>query len=676
VTAGQRYGFRAAGPWDPAAGSRFNPAKLLLDPYGRAIDQVRPVTREFYAHEVGPDLGPVPGPRTASAGDSAPFVPHSVIVPPGDAFDWGGSARPATPWERTVIYEAHVKGLTMTLPGVPEELRGTYAGVAHPAVIDHLTRLGVTAIELLPIHAAMTEPQLQTRGLTNYWGYSTLGFFAPNPAYATATARAAGPEAVIAEVKGMVRLLHKAGLEVILDVVYNHTCEQGLDGPTVCWRGLDNQLWYRHDPGAPDRYQDVTGTGNSLDFSRPEVVAMAVDSLRHWARGYQVDGFRYDLAVTLGRTGHGFSPRHPFLAALQTEPELRGLKHIAEPWDLGLGGWQTGGFPPPMAAWNDHFRGDARRFWLTNPKAQSTDAEGVSGRDLATRLSGSADLFDAADPAFAHGPMGSVNFVTAHDGFTLHDLVSYDSKHNEANGENGRDGTDDNRSWNHGVEGRLHPSAGAGIHGIGIGIDAVNSLRQRSQRNLLATLAFASGVPMLLGGDEIGRSQGGNNNAYCQDSAVTWLDWNLEPWQEKLRDTVAFLFKLRRENPALRPDRFATGKVPDGGTVPDLAWYGPGGLEVTPEEWNDPSFRTFQMLRGAVSPEDRDVLLAVNGSLKPSGVTVPRWRGGAAFALVWDSGWASPAEAAAEPGAEGPARVGAGDQVPLDALTVRLYLTA
>ncbi|MDR1798367.1 MAG: glycogen debranching protein GlgX, partial [Bifidobacteriaceae bacterium] len=612
VRPGQRYGLRAHGPWDPVAGHLYNPNKLLLDPYGHGLDGHPVFSPALFTHAVDQQFKPVATPWLADARDSAPFMAYSVVT--DGAFDWGISRRPAIPWERTVIMEGHVRGLTKLLKALPPELRGTYAGLAHPVTIDHLTSLGVTTLELLPIHASMTEPHLAKQGLNNYWGYSTLSFFAPNPRYATAAAQAAGPEAVIQEVKGMVRLLHEAGIEVILDVVYNHTCETGLSGPTVCWRGLDNLAWYMHDGSVPARYADVTGTGNTLDFRRAQTVAMTLDSLRHWAEEYQVDGFRYDLAVTLARGYAGFDANHPLLVCLRTDPVLRALKHIAEPWDIGPGGWQTGSFPPPIAAWNDAFRGDVRSFWLQGPKDMAAGRPAQSPKDLATRMSGSPDLFGRSDPIGDHGPAGSINFVSAHDGFTMRDLVCFDYKHNLANGEDNRDGTDDNRSWNHGVEGLIGEDAPDLLAGADLGLDTIAMLRWRSVRNLFATLAFSAGVPMYCAGDEFGRTQRGNNNAYCQDSPISWLNWDLTDTQRDLMETVRRLFQLRHQHPTLRPDRYLTGQpFPDG--LPDLGWYAPGGAPVAVNQWLDPGFRTVQMLRHSPEPSHRDALVLINGAL-------------------------------------------------------------
>jgi glycogen operon protein len=453
VGPGQRYGFRTHGPWDPTAGHRHNPAKLLVDPYARGLagdlsygpetlgavgrprgdDPDTPDGRWWLADPYGP-----PDPT-----DSIAHVPHSVVMPELAAVP--PLTRPRVPWSDTVIYEAHVRGLTQRNPDVPEELRGTYAGVAHPATIAHLTELGVTTLELLPIHASASEPRLVAQGLANYWGYQTLGFFAPHAAYATKGARERGPMAVLDEVRGMVHLLHEAGIEVILDVVYNHTCEGGEDSQHLSWRGLDNALYYLHDGSAPARLADVTGTGNSLDFRRVRVVQMALDSLRYWADVVGVDGFRFDLAVTLARGHYGFDPDHPFVVGLQTDPVLSGLKLIVEPWDVGPRGWRTGQFPPPTAEWNDKFRDIVRGFWLDAPRQGSRGQQMRGMRELATRLAGSADLFGHSDPPLVRGPVASINFVTAHDGFTLADLVAYDHKHNWANGEDNRDGSHERR---------------------------------------------------------------------------------------------------------------------------------------------------------------------------------------------------------------------------------------
>ncbi|MFD6167018.1 glycogen debranching protein GlgX [Oerskovia sp. NPDC060287] len=694
VREGQRYGFRAHGPWDPAAGLRYNPAKLLLDPYARGLvgelDE-DPSTRGHVTERdaSGALLGDPGGP--ADPRDSAAHVPHSVVVAPRT--NHPPVRRPQVPWADTVLYEAHVRGLTMQLEAVPEPLRGTYAGLAHPATIAHLRDLGVTTIELLPIHAFLSEPHLVAKGLTNYWGYSTAGFFAPHAPYATRAAQEAGPGAVVDEVRGMVHLLHEAGIEVVLDVVHNHTCEGGVDGPHLSWRGLDNPVHYLHDGATPARLADVTGTGNSLDFRRARVVQATLDSLRYWAQEIGVDGFRFDLAVTLGRGPSGFDPDHPFLVALQTDPVLNGLKLIAEPWDVGPGGWRTGQFPAPMAEWNDRFRGAVRQFWLADPREASHGRQGQGVRELATRLAGSADLFGHSDPPLMRGPVASINFVTAHDGFTLADLVAYEHKHNEANGEGNRDGSDDNRSWNHGIEGRLEDEEAVLEHG---GFEpglVIAPLRRRSIRNLMATQILAAGTPMLTAGDEMGRTQRGNNNAYCQDGPLSWVSWDLSPWRKDLLATTTHLLALRREHAALRSDAFFHGRPRHAAedAVPDLAWFDSAGRPLDHDAWHDPGFRVLQMLRTGPDEGDRDVLVVVNGALDTVEVTLAEvpGRGGAAgcaWELAWDSDWEHPTEG--EHGGEGTegAEGASADQDPagrtgaqpvlLEPLSMQVYLSA
>jgi glycogen operon protein len=634
VRPGQRYGFRAHGAWDPVHGLRYNPAKLLVDPYARGLAGDLDHGPATYGHVVDDRLAGDPYGQ-ADPRDSAAHVPHSVVV---DLRDLPGpdpaTNRPWVPWSRTVVYEAHVRGLTMLHPDLPEELRGTYAGLAHPSVVDHLLGLGVTTLELLPVHAAADEPHLVAKGLTNYWGYSTLGFFAPHAAYATKAAQEAGPAAVLAEVRAAVHALHDAGIEVLLDVVYNHTAEGGLTGQHLSWRGLDSAYYYAHDGGVPARLADVTGTGNTLDFRRPEVVRMTLDSLRYWAQVVGVDGYRFDLAVTLGRDADGFNPLHPLLVAMTTDPVLHGLKLVAEPWDVGPGGWRTGQFPPPFAEWNDRFRNAVRSFWLADPARAAQGLPGHRVRDLATRLSGSVDLFGHGDPPLARGTVASVNFVTAHDGFTLADLVAYDHKHNLANGEQNRDGSDDNRSWNHGVEGPVAPDSPAAD---------IAPLRRRSIRNLFATLVLAAGTPMITAGDELGRTQRGNNNAYCQDSELSWLRWDADGWRHDLLSTARWLLTLRRERPALRSTRFYTGRPRRAGLRPDLAWYDESGRPFDHARWHDASVRTFQMVRTAPPPDVDAVLLVVNGALSAIEVTLAPDDGGP-WRLAWDSVWEHPRE--------------------------------
>ena len=618
VGAGTRYGYRARGPWAPREGLRFNEHKLLVDPYARALDGELTWVPEVFAHHV--DAAFDGDDAVMDTRDSAPFVPRGVVV--DESFDWGGDehVRPRTPLAESVIYEAHVRGFTMRNPEVPEALRGTYAGLAHPASVAHLHTLGVTAVELLPVQAFVDEPHLVKLGLSNYWGYNTLGFFAPHGAYA-ATSRA---DEVGRELKSTVKTLHAAGLEVILDVVYNHTCEQGgHEGATLSLRGLDNRGAYRLDGQGRDL--DVTGCGNSLDLRDPATMRLVLDSLRHWVGEYHVDGFRFDLAVTLGRgPGDGFDARSALLMAVQADPVLREVKLIAEPWDIGPGGWRTGQFPHPFAEWNDRFRGTVRGFWLDDVR-RLTHGEGAGGgvADLATRLAGSRDLFGG----HRRGPEASINYVTAHDGFPLADLTAYEHKHNEANGEDNRDGTNDNRSWNHGVEG---PSDDPGVV----------RARMRSMRNVLGTLLLSAGVPMLTAGDEFGRTQGGNNNAYCQDSPLSWLDWDLSPRQRDLLTTTRHLVALRRRFAALR----AAG-AGEGAT--GVQWFGIDGAPMTHDAWQDPSARTLQALFEVGGADDESVLLVLHGSPADAEVTLPP-AGGGGWQVLWDSAEPAP-PAAAEP---------------------------
>lgn len=646
LTAGQRYGLRAHGPWRPKHGHRYNPAKLLLDPYGRGIDGI-------VAHMTDPAAKVLLSNRDEA--DSAPQMPRSVVTT-RTGHDWK-HPKPRVPWVDSVVYEIHVKGFTQLMPGIPEHLRGTYAGLAHPASVEYLTNLGITAVELLPIQAFANEPHLEHSGLSNYWGYSTLGFFAPHAAYATAQARERGAQAVQEEFAGMVDLLHQAGLEVILDVVYNHTCEGSSSDRVLSWKGLDNLTYYRNQTHAPAHYDDTTGTGNTLDFAHPRVTQMALDSLRHWVTEMGVDGFRFDLAATLGRTGQGYSPDHPFLVALITDPVLSGVKLIAEPWDLGLGGWQVGNFPQPMSEWNDRFRDYTRTWWLQTGVGKSGGRSRPTAPELATRLAGSSDLFGHSEPWGMRGPVASVNFVTAHDGFTGYDLTAYNGKHNEANGEGNRDGTDNNRSFNHGVEGPTEDPE-------------VLAARRKSLRNLLGTTLLAAGTPMLLGGDEVGRTQGGNNNAYCQDNEISWVDWGLADWQHDLRDCVAHLIHLRRDNPVLRPARFYDGVDEDPTDKKyraDSAWFKADGSHEDEGWWEDPDTRSLQFMRSSTIDGAADALMVINGSREPTTVTIPA-DNGPLWKLVWDSAWESPAEATDE-------LVEPGQRQELAAASLRLYLS-
>ncbi|WP_353889778.1 glycogen debranching protein GlgX [Galbitalea sp. SE-J8] len=585
LAVGTRYALRAEGPAGPT--HAFDAGLELLDPYARG-------------------LWPVDG----------GFV--STVI--DDAFDWDGVEKPGVPLDHAVVYEAHVKGLTRRAPWLAPELRGTYAGLGHPGTIDYLRSLGVTSVELLPVHQSVSEQRLIAQGRLNYWGYNTLGFFAPHGAYATKAARNSGPGAVLREVKGMVKALHEAGLEVILDVVYNHTSEEGPTGPTSSLRGLDNASYYRVQPDGG--YFDVTGCGNTLDASVPAVRELILDSLRYWATDVQIDGFRFDLMATLGRDAQAhFDPQHPLLIAIRDDPALAGLKLISEPWDVGPDGWQVGRFPDGYSEWNDGYRNRMRDFWLTDIGAARANGLAPNGiGPLARRLAGSAHVFSQY-----RGPMASVNFITAHDGFTMADLTAYYTKHNLGNGENNRDGTNDNHSFNHGVEG---PTSDA----------TINAHRHRAIRNLLGTLLLSAGIPMITAGDEFGRTQFGNNNAYCHDSELTWLDWDHVPWQRDLLEVTRTLTRLRRENPALRPVRYGRfGETVRSATQMD--WYNKEGLSMTPEDWDSPAERTLQYL-AASTPEFEDlnrILLVVHGLEQPVTVTLPEHEGVAAYTLLWDS---------------------------------------
>jgi isoamylase len=646
IEPGQRYGFRAYGPWAPKRGHRYNPAKLLIDPYGRGLDgQLAAIT--------APGASALRSNRDGT--DTAPFTPRSVVVAdPKAVFD---HPKPQVPWRDSVLYETHVKGFTMAMPGIPEELRGTYAGLAHPASIEHLTTLGITAVGLLPVQAFASEPHLEELGLSNYWGYSTMNFFSAHAPYATASARAAGPEAVRDEFRGMVDLLHAAGIEVMLDVVYNHTMEGGWGDRVVSWRGLDNYVYYRHNPMNPQHYDDVTGTGNSLDFSQPAVIKMTLDSLRYWVEVMGVDGFRFDLAATLGRNMSGFSTDHPFLVALTTDPVLGATKLIAEPWDIGLGGLQVGNFPSPMGEWNDRFRDYVRSYWLTFGAGKTGGRDHVTAPELATRLAGSADLFGHTQPYGMRGPIASINFVTAHDGFTAYDLTAYNDKHNEANGENNRDGTDNNRSYNHGAEGPTDDVE-------------VLAARRRSLRNLLGTLLLSAGTPMLLAGDEMGRTQQGSNNAYCQDNEISWFDWEREPWQLEMQETVTHLIALRRRHLVLRPERFYDGvdlDPRDQDARADSAWFTVSGEHEGEDWWEDPATHVLQFMRSLSRPGEPDALMVINGARDDTSVTIPA-DDGPLWNLAWDSSWESPAERTDDLTAPG-------SVTDMPALSMRLYVS-
>ena len=592
VTSGQAYGFRVSGPYDRARGQRYNPAKLLLDPYARAIHgDVR----------FGPELLDYAMDNTDAPSqlDSAGHTPRSLVTAPASK---PVSPGPGHALADTILYEVHVRGFTASHPGVPAELRGTYAGLAHEAAVQHLVDLGVTAVELLPVHHNVPESFLVERGLTNYWGYNTIGFFAPHAAYSAAV-RAGQPGGQVDEFRTMVDALHTAGLEVVLDVVFNHTAEGGPGGPTLCHRGLDNAAYYRLDPNDPSRYDDTTGTGNSLNTADATTLRLIMDSLRYWVSEMGVDGFRFDLAPTLGREDGDFDPFSAFFDVVGQDPVVSQVKLIAEPWDVGrMDSYDIGRFPPLWSEWNGRFRDTVRDWWRSR--------DGLLP-DFATRLCGSADIYDRPDEG--RRPSASVNFVTVHDGFTLNDLVSYNAKHNEANTENNRDGTDDNRSWNCGAEG---PTADADI----------NALRQRQKRAFLVTQLLSAGVPLLLGGDEIGRTQQGNNNAYCQDNEITWFDWSTVDGEllQFTKDVIA----LRRRHRAFRRRRYLTGK-----DAADLRWFTPAGAEMTSADWADPLARSIALfIDGATDPdvgrdgtpmEDDDFILLVNAWWEPLAFQLP-----------------------------------------------------
>jgi glycogen operon protein len=552
---GQRYGFRADGPWSPGSGRSFNPAKLLLDPYARAITGAVTYDDSLLAHAAEDTA-------QRSELDSAESTPRSVVV--HDDFDWGDDAHLDHSWSDTVIYELHVKGFTQTHDRVPEELRGTYAGLGTPAVTSYLRDLGVTAVELLPVHHFLTEPDVAARGLTNYWGYNSIGYFAPHGPYCSAGDR--GQQ--VTEFKQMVKDLHAAGIEVILDVVYNHTAEGGPQGPTYSLRGLDDANFYKRAVDG-DGYWDITGCGNTVDAAEPGALRLILDSLRYWVQEMHVDGFRFDLASALARTGQQVDRNGAFLAAVNQDPVLRDTKLIAEPWDATMEGYLVGSFPPPWVEWNDRYRDAVRDFWCGR-------SDGV--RDVASRLAGSSDLY--ADDG--RSPYASVNLVTAHDGFTLRDLLSYDEKHNEANGEDNRDGSDHNHSWNHGVEGETDDQD-------------VRTLRRRQAANLLATLCVSSGAPMLTAGDERGRTQRGNNNAYCQDNETSWVDWRPDDAWLDVYEVAKAALRLRREHPALQQRHHFLGSPTIAGGAKDLAWLHPDGREMTEDDWQNSGLKVLGM---------------------------------------------------------------------------------
>lgn len=602
IRPGQHYGYRVYGPYDPEAGHRFNPAKLLIDPYAKAISGTIEWSEAMFGYRIGdPGADLVPDDR-----NNAAHVPKGVVI--DQAFTWGDDKLLRTPWDRTIIYEVHVKGFTMRHPDVPEALRGTYAGLTSPAALDHLKSLGVTAIELMPVHQFVSEKHLHDRGLTNYWGYNTIGFFAPDIRYATSPVRGRH----VREFKTMVKTLHSEGFEVILDVVYNHTGEGNHLGPTLSFRGIDNASYYRLVQDNPRYYMDYTGCGNTLNVRHPRTLQLIMDSLRYWVTEMHVDGFRFDLASALARELHDVDRLSAFFDIIHQDPVLSQVKLIAEPWDLGEGGYQVGNFPPGWAEWNGRYRDTIRRYWR---------GDGGQVAELAYRLTGSSDLYERS----GRRPFASINFVTSHDGFTLQDLVSYNQKHNEANGEENRDGTDDNLSWNCGVEGPTDDPS-------------VNELRERQKRNMLATLLLSQGVPMICGGDEIGRTQCGNNNAYCQDNEISWFDWKLERSAKELMAFVERLIALRREHPVLRRRRFFQGRRIRGSEVKDIAWFRPDGKEMTDEDWNKGFVKSLGIRLAGDAIEETDekgrpivddtLLILLNAHSEPLSFTLPAHKRG------------------------------------------------
>ncbi|HTY72081.1 MAG TPA: glycogen debranching protein GlgX [Actinomycetes bacterium] len=607
VGPGQRYGYRVFGPYSPEEGHRCNAAKLLLDPYAKAIDGRIDWDEACFGYRFD-------DPDAINDSDSAPHMMKSVVVNP--FFDWGDDRRPRTPYHETVIYEAHVKGMTKLHPEIPEPLRGTYAGMAHPATVSHLKRIGVTTVELMPVHQFVQDHHLQERGLSNYWGYNTIGFLAPHNEYASSGTR--GEQ--VSEFKAMVRTLHAEGIEVILDVVYNHTAEGNELGPTLSFRGLDNANYYRLVDSAKAHYYDTTGTGNSLLMRSPHVLQLIMDSLRYWVTEMHVDGFRFDLAATLARQFHEVDRLSAFFDLVHQDPVVSQAKLIAEPWDIGDGGYQVGGFPPLWTEWNGKYRDTVRDFWR---------GEYSSVPEFASRITGSSDLYASS----GRKPYASVNFVTAHDGFTLRDLVSYNEKHNEANGENNADGESHNRSWNCGHEGPTKDT-----HAL--------KLRRRQQRNFLTTLLLSQGVPMLLHGDEMGRTQQGNNNAYCQDNELTWVDWELAKTNAELVDFTARLTRLREEHPVFRRRRFFTG-VRGSNDLHDLAWFDTDGQLMADEDWENGFARTLAVFlngEAITSPGpqgqrivDDSFLLLFNAHETPLDFTLPSAQWGARWEIELDT---------------------------------------
>ncbi len=609
VRSGQLYGYRVHGPYDPQAGHRFNAAKVVLDPYAKQIGRPVQWSDEAFGYQLDrPERDLVRDDR-----DSAPYAPLGMVIDP--AFTWGKESAPAIPWHDTVIYEVHVKGFTTRHPEVPPQLRGTYLGLASEPIVRHLKRLGVTAVELMPVHHHTHEKALIDRGLTNYWGYNSLAFLAPDIRYATR------PEDAVTEFKTMVRMLHVADLEVILDVVYNHTSEGNRYGPTLSMRGIDNAAYYRLQNDDKASYLDFTGCGNTLNMTHPRVLQLIMDSLRYWVLEMHVDGFRFDLASALARELYAVDKLGAFFDIIHQDPVLSQVKLIAEPWDLGAGGYQVGNFPVLWTEWNGMYRDNVRRFWR---------GDGGQVSEFATRLVGSSDLYEGE----GRRPSASINFVTAHDGFTLEDLVSYDQKHNEANGEDNRDGSDDNLSWNCGIEGHTADSA-------------ITKLREQQKRNFIATLLLSQGVPMICGGDEIARTQLGNNNGYCQDNDISWFDWQLPPASRELLAFTQEVLRFRAAHPVLRQRRFFQGRKIRGVDVKDLAWFDPDGNEMTDAVWHAPHVRCFGMRLAGDAIDDTDdrgrrivddtLLILLNAHHGTVSFTLPSPGRRPAWALIFDT---------------------------------------
>jgi glycogen operon protein len=597
VRLGQLYGFRVTGPYEPERGLRFNTSKLLLDPYAKAVAGAVSWADEMFGYVIGDEKEDL----TQDFRDDAWGVPKSVVIDSG--FDWRDDKKPGVPLHESIIYEVHVKGFSKLWRELPEELRGTYAGLGSPPAIDYFKKLGVTAVELLPVHAHADDKFLFDQGLTNYWGYNTIGFFAPHAEYSSSGQM--GQQ--VTEFKAMVRSLHAAGIEVILDVVYNHTAEGNHLGPTLCFRGIDNLAYYWLHPETPRLYLDFTGTGNTFNLAHPRALQLVADSLRYWALEMHVDGFRFDLASALARNHSGFTTLHPFFQLIQQDPVLSQVKLIAEPWDVGENGYQVGNFPGPWSEWNGKYRDSVRSFW-----------KGDEGRigEMAYRLTGSPDLYEHD----GRRPYASINFVTAHDGFTLTDLVSYNDKHNELNGDDNRDGDNNNLSWNCGMEGATDDSQ-------------IKQLRDRQRRNFLTTLFLSQGVPMLCGGDEWGRTQNGNNNAYCQDNEISWFTWDRDDNQTHLFEFTRKLIQFRKDHPVVRRSKFLKGRPIPGSEIRDVMWFTPGGNQMTAEEWTSPFVRCLGMLLSGDAPDvfnfenesvrDDTFLLVINAHYEPIPFVLP-----------------------------------------------------